>query len=179
MCRTIYVLHTQRALYWAVTSNNATNSIEQDSTLSAETILVERCAGCIKSTSHSPIGQGKLQCATSPPRAWVLTASSIHSSARPSSSKQHTLEVFHTDFSFAHTHTANMDEIAPEYDVVVLGTGGTTPPDCRGGTQLTMSRSHRMRAFRVTRGAFVEYQRANSAQCPQCQGQEGPPHRPQ
>jgi hypothetical protein len=34
-----------------------------------------------------------------------------------------------TNFSFAHNQTVIMDEIAPEYDVVVLGTGGTTPPE--------------------------------------------------
>lgn len=39
----------------------------------------------------------------------------------------------HYSSSFAHQQTAAMDEIAPEYDVVVLGTGGTTPLDCRRG----------------------------------------------
>ena len=46
-----------------------------------------------------------------------------------------------------------MDEIAPEYDVVVLGTGAFAAypaKQTRGGNELTwIHRSHRMRAFWV------------------------------
>jgi hypothetical protein len=54
----------------------------------------------------------------------------------------------------------------------------TTPPHTRPSANTP--RSHRMRSFRVTRfGLCTQAVCTDWLQCSECQGQEGPPHRPQ
>jgi hypothetical protein len=58
--------------------------------------------------------------------AWVHRNIDIQSSCIHQA-PANTTPICPTNFPFAHNQTVIMDEIAPEYDVVVLGTGGTTP----------------------------------------------------
>jgi len=95
--------------------------------------------------------------AITPHHHCLLTATTLVPCSRPNLSGQpQPTPLLLTDTR----HTlAIMDEIAPEYDVVVLGTGGCYPAAPASRQKLTVPRSHRMRSFRVTRprrGGYAE-----------------------
>lgn len=73
-----------------------------------------------------------------------------------------------------------MDEIAPEYDVVVLGTGSWSPtPPASPQVDWLPTRLDRMCTFRVRRLNRFQDSFLIDEQSSQCQRQEGPTHRSQ